>query len=585
MAAHSGGAKIGPRIANLVSQSIVYTHKQLLGTKHKLAMLIFEKISDEISREVDDTLGSVFSQLLAHHGPESDMHGALDFLANGHGQLKAISGSSLLTQGLMSSVAAVVNNKLARGVYDQISPDPNLNPDAGTAATLAAQGWISGANGVQTIRENGYNTAWADAMIASSKTWPDASLLMRLVRRRLISNEDFHRYMLANGYDATTADVVLKEFTLPLDPAEAALAVLRGNMSFDDGVQVAVDNGMEAADFNTIVNNTGEPLGLEQLLEAYRRGFIDQERLRNGILQSRVRDEWIDVAEQLRYVPMSTADAVNGAVQGHLSYDAAQSLADQNGLEPGQFDTLYQTAGEPLSRTELEELFNRGLIDQATVEQGLRESRLKDKYVADAFALHDKLLEPRMLSDAVVYGALSHQDAVRAALDYGFSATHAEVMVSSSSLRKLQTRKEKLASAAEAMYMDAGMSVSELTDLLTSLGYEQEEIVFMVRAADMHRGVKLLSGAISSVRSRFVGRHIDESRASALLDAAGVPSAQRDVLLHEWSDEVAANVRTLTPAQVVKAAALGLISGDEAMSRLVDLGYSETDAGLLLGGA
>lgn len=70
-----------------------------------------------------------------------------------------------------------------------------------------------------------------------------------------------------------------------------------------------------------------------------------------------------------------------------------------------------------------------------------------------------------------------------------------------------------------------------------------------------------------------------------MLDTAGVQANQRDYLLAYWDIELAANVKLLTEAQIVKAVKLKLISFADGSDRLLALGYEPEDAALLLAGA
>src|SRR3982074_2005882 len=99
MASNHGGAKVGVRIAGLISQSIVHTHTKLLSVKHKLAMSIFHAISDTISDEVHQTLDPVFADLNARYGADKPASPLTDFMANGKGQLTDITSADTRQSG------------------------------------------------------------------------------------------------------------------------------------------------------------------------------------------------------------------------------------------------------------------------------------------------------------------------------------------------------------------------------------------------------------------------------------------------------------------------------------------------------
>lgn len=577
-----GGAKLGTRIATLVSQSIVYTHSRLVHLKHKLAMKVFSDISDIISEEVHDSLGPLLKQFHGELDESSVAHHLIKFMATEHGQLQAFAGSAASASGLFSSVAQVVNNELSPSVRGLLASNPHLLPDPATLAQLAAKGLADKRDAVNAITQQGIDAGWANAMVAAEVQYPDAGTMLDMMRRGLIGRDNFLEWTTKQGIPITIAEQWANLINVPLSPADAALALLRGNITQERALKAAADSGVDAADFQTLVDNTGEPLGLMQLLEAYRRGFINKQRLERGIIQSRVRNEWLDVAEMLRYSPISVADAVNAVVQNHITQEQGDAISQQNGLEPGSFATLVETAGEPLSRTELEELYNRGEITKAQVEQGLRESRLKNKYVDQAFSLHTKLMPIRNLSEAVEFGTMSLANAVGEAMKNGYSQADATSLILTASARKLHQFKMQAVTAAETLLIDNAMDRATFIKVALNHGFDEAEAEAIAEGAEYKRVARLTQSAITAVRAKYLSRHIDKGEASGLLDGLGVVSAHRDQLLKVWALELSSMTRLLTPAEIIRAYKKGMFDGKEAEKRLIGLGFSQTDAALLV---
>jgi hypothetical protein len=585
MAHTHGGAKVGTKVANVVSRSIVATHHKLVGIKHKLAMAIFHSISDMISQEVHQSLDPVLVKLWEELPEDSQAKPLLNFVANEIGQLQAGAGISMVAGSLLGSLAIIINNELAPSIREILSLNPHLLPDPGTAAQLWAKGLADEDSGSHAIQEQGINSTWAKWMMEANLQYPDPTASLEMLRRGLIDVDKFIKWAGLNGIPVDVAISYADMAHTPLSPADAALAYLRGNIPYGQALSVATEWGILESDFQVMIDNTGEPLGLEQMLEAYRRGFISEDRLKQGILESRIRDDWIPTAVQLRYSPMSTAEAVNAVVQDQLDMTAAEQIADQNGLTPGAFQTLVNTAGSPLSRTEMEDLYNRGLVTQSQVEQALRESRLKNKYNSYAFDLHNRLLDTGQVSDAVLYGTLTVQEAIDKAMLHGYTSQDAAIIASSAVNRKLETERRQVVSAVVSLYEANGIDESDATSIASAMGFEPSQTAFILQAAEFRRNEKLVAAALSAIRSKYIGHHIAQSEVSAYIDALGLPTAQRDQVLQLWTIEREANVRMLTPAQVVKAFNTGLIDQTDATTRLTNLGYNSIDAGLLLEGA
>lgn len=576
------GARIGTRIAMLVSQALIHTHTKLLDFKHKLAVMIFNTISNEISDEVDDTIGPLLKRMASKYEKDGHASALMDFMAHGRGQFKAIVGSSTAGQSLLWALSTVISNELAPISYGLIEANPHLLPDSNTAAQLAGLNRVSEDMASSAIAANGLNGEWAHAMIMAQKQYPSPADMADMVHKGVIDPSTFGSWAVFQGYADGVWQAYLAASEQPLSYQDVALAYMRGQVSEDAYYEAAKRNGVSASDAAIFLESIGEPPDTTSLMEGYRRGFIGRDEVEKGIRQSRIRDEWIGFIEQLRFSPMSIADAVNAVVQGHLSYQEGANIAEMNGLEPGQFDTLYQTAGAPLSRTELNDLFNRGVIGSDVVVQGLRESRLKDKYVQDAFDLRRRLLEPRSLGEAVSNGAMDHNTAVAKAMENGFNATDAAYLVNAASNRKMQSYRDRAMGNAEKLYIDGAVSVEQFHGLITSMGHTDAEAQIIIQSAGFERDQRAFNTATNVIRAKFIAHHIDKGQASAKLDAIGMQATQRDYLMGMWELEASANTRSLTEAQVIKAVKLQIFTPDQGAERLVTMGYSPDDATLLL---
>jgi hypothetical protein len=581
----SWGAKLGPRIAMLVVQAVAHAHVKLHDIKHRLAMAIFHSISDMISGEVHQTLGDIFAALHDALPDDSIAKASVHFMHTQTGQLQALAGTGLQASGLLSSVATIMNNELAPAVYDVVRTNPHMLPDAGTIAQLVASQRTDAATGVDAIAANGIDNGWAEAMVSLATSFPSMTDALEMLRRGIITSDQLALWGSFNSIPEDIVGLYLQLETSPISVADAALAVLRGNLTQAQGESIAAENGFSPDSFAVLISNTGEPPGTDQLLEAYRRGIIDKATLERGILQSRYRDEWIPTIEALRYTPMSTSDAVDAVVQNNLTEAEAAVIADQNGLSPGAVDTLIATAGSPLSRTEMSDLYNRGLATKAQFTQALAESRLKDKYGDLAFALRTRIPEASELSRALLNGTIDSKDAVSKAMESGYSQDDATLLVNAGIAEKTKTYRDKVIASIEDLYLDGIISQSDALSGIQDMGYDQDEANLIVKAAAFRQDAAVTTQAVHGVRSKFLARHITSNQAVGYLNAIGLPSDQVTYLMNMWSIEQGAYTKLLTEAQIVKAVTDSLITAQDGESRLIALGYSQGDADLLLNGA
>lgn len=769
------GDKLGPRLAQLWLESGVATRNALAHHEARVRAVATQGLIDRAGHEV----ASLYRPFVAEALKRDDLHHHtrtfLERASSGTHQWQALAGFAVGGSGVGSVLSTVISNELAPVVYDIVGSNPHLIPDLTSLAGLAARGLIPHAEAVHSGRQLGYHDGWMDQLILAAQSIPDITTLAALVNRGLISNDDAKSWLERAGMPASLHEHLMALRHQFLTPADAALAVLRGFMSHEEGVRIAEVNGLSAGRFDVLLNNTGEPLGLEQLAEALRRGFIDRARFARGLRESRVRDEWLDVAEALRYSPVPTADAVDAALRGHLGWEQAKRIAEQNGVEPSEFgileanagsppgdvqllemwrrgiigedrvktglkfgrlrdewivpvlglkyqrmtaadaadawlrghlgqdqaediiqedgldprdipafmanagnplgleqllealrrgfidreefirgfresryrnewaptalklgfspmstadaveasiqgwltkdqaadvahlnglepqyfEPLWLTAGMPLSRTELEQLYNRGLISREVVKQGLRESRLKDKYVADAVELHVRLPEPREVVTALTDGVVTRQLAAELLGDMGYQPDVVAMLIATGEVKSTGPHRQLLVSEISALYADRIISRDKATDMLIFLHFTAESAHLILQLADYTKQRKILDSGIAAVKSHFLAHRIDEATAAGDLHAMNLPPLAADLYLKVWKLDRLAHPKQLTEAQIVKAAKLNLFvprgqlteprwveaNQDAAHARLVQLGYDGADASLLLAGA
>lgn len=581
------GDKAGPRLASLIGQYVEAIRVRTAPYESRIHAAATQRVIDRAGVEAATLVRPIIDLLSADElaGMHPELAAYLGKVRSGRHQWQSLGG---LFGGLAQSVLSqVIGNGLAPVAYRINETGPNLVAEPGVQAQMWAAG-LKDQNGAETAGQwQGLRGDELQKMMLLAQSLPSGPELGDLVNRGQMSEAEAGQWLSRGAVPANLRARILGLREAVLPPDLAALAVLRGVISESEGQAIAARSGVSAADFTIMIEDTGEPLGLEQLLEANRRGFINTQRLVRGILQSRVRNEWVDVAEKLAFSPASTADAVQAVVQGHLTMAEGENIATQNGLEPGNFGWMYDTAGEPLSRTELEQLYNRGEISLATVEQGLRESRLKNKYVADAVKLHVRLPEPREIVSALTHGAITKADAMALLRQQGFSAATATILITEGTNARAATHHALTLAEIRQLYSDKLTTPVQARTWIRALGYDDADITKLFALWDFLATAALTRQAIGVVRSKYVARHIDEQQAVLELDQLAVPADARDRYLKIWALEQKDTTRLLSEAQIVKAVKLKLPGASDAWAlvRLVDLGYSPGDAELLLAGA
>lgn len=454
--------------------------------------------------------------------------------------------------------------------------------DAQTAAELTAQGLITGDFATQEAAGGGWDTSHFVALKDAAINFPDIGQLNQMLNLGLINASQYQLGLQRHSYEPSWYEALQGLARLYLSPADLALASLRGVLDADQAQSYAAMLGVTSDDFATLIGNTGEPPGLMQLLEAYRRGFIDEPTLEEGIRQSRVRDQWIPTVEALRYVPMSTADAARAYVQNYLQYDDAAAIAQENGLEPDHWQYIAESWGRPLAHGEMIQLYYRGLVTQDDFDQAMRESYIKDKYIQWSFDLGVKLPSLWQITQLLKDGAITADMATTLLLEQGYQQDVVTAIVAGSSGGKAAGTKHLTASEYVTMYSDGLVSPDDTVKNLEALGYSETDANWLMSIADAKAQASIMRAAITTVKQQYNRRLLDESEATNELTAVGVTPKQAGELVKSWGAVRAVPTKTLTEAQTMKALKDGIIDPTDALNRLMAIGYSNEDAVILM---
>jgi hypothetical protein len=577
------GAKLGPKLRDLLVQGAVAAQVRTAPYRANAQRVATQKLIDAAGLEVADLMRPHIQKLLdSHDATPEHLQEYLGKIASGKHQWQAIMGAFQLS-GAGATVATLVNNDLAPVVRAAIRVGPELTPTADILAQMVKRDIISVSDGIYEAAGQGYNSVWFERMLQLASVPPDLATLLMMVNRHLIPVNLAQDYLRLTGYAESTILPLMSMRHAVLAPADAALAQLRGNMSPAAAREAAAASGYSAADFDVLVGNTGDPLDMQTLSEALRRGVIDTARFERGIRQGRTRNEWIDVALALRFAPMSIADAIMATVQGHIPKSRARQIAQENGLQAEDFDPLYETAGEPLARSEMATLWNRGLATEAEFKQAMRESRTKNKYVDMATGLRHRIPEEGMTLHMLTTGIIKEHEAIDLLRSAGYAPDIAKKLAAQGAVAKVATHKAVTESQVKLFYIDQLIPKAEAVKMLAALGYSDRDVKFIVATWDMLAAAERQRQAVGLVRSRYVARLIEKVDAVTALDQLQVVAAARESYLKIWDIERAMTIRRLSQAQVVQAVKHDFITAQDGLGRLLAMGYDEIDAAILLG--
>lgn len=363
----------------------------------------------------------------------------------------------------------------------------------------------------------------------------------------------------------------------PLSPAEVALAMLRDTLNGIDPYHEAAMSGTDKARLDVMELNTGEPPGIMQLLEAYRRSIIDQPTLQKGVRQSRVRNEWFDTILALRYEAPSPMQALAGAVKGHLDDAQARKLYEEGGGKPDHYDWQYATAGRPPGAEGLLGLLNRGLITEDDFHEAIRQSDIQNRW-SDALLAERRYIPPvRSIIPMIRAEAIDDGYARELFKMHGVEDRDIDIYIKEGHSHKAQAVKDLTLANVRQLYLDGLITRDVAHADIVAIGYADELSTQLLELADQQIVQRFRSAAVSHVHTLFVHHRIAQDDASNELDRLNINAKVRDGLINVWNIERKMNIVTLTLAQCQGAWRRHVMSDDEFRTRVIALGHTDDD--------
>ena len=583
------GDKLGPRLSRLIISHQLALRRGLAPIEATIAAAGTQKVIDRAGLETAEHYREIIGKLLAAHpNPEPWLVDYLQQTASGTHQWRSMAGVLGLT-GISGGLSTVLANALSPAVQELVSLDPSIHIDQNAAASAAAARVDTYADALALSKQAGFDQDNFNILYNLAMQVPDAATLYDAFNRGLINEAQLVKWL---GRLALPEELItpVRELARSLvSPADAALAVLRGNMSQADGIKTAAASGYTAADFAVLIGNTGEPPAMEEMLMLWRRGKITTATLDRAILQSRVRDEWIPMIHELAIEPPSAADVLEALVQGELSQSEAEKRYAEAGGDPTFFATAYATRANAPAPGQLAEMANRGIIpwegggaNATSYHQGFVEGRWKNKWEPAFKALAVYQPPPREVATLVKEAGLSQDAAMKIWQQAGLSPEMAHMYWTSAHYTRTAALHHLAIGEIRQLYTDKAISRAEALKMAESIGWTEIDATWLLDLADLQLERKFLETAISKIHSLYISHKLPKTSATAALAELEVPASQANQLVKIWELEAGANVRVLTPAQIVDAWYYSLISPQEALTMLEATGYTPRDAWIVL---
>jgi len=576
------GGKLATRITDLVVRGKVSTAEHLAEHYTRVGMNMQEAFFGLTGAEIKRTIGPVWAEIADEPEFPEWARSTGEFLSRGHGQWQTLLAGGLTGAAMGSGLIQLFTNWLTPGIAAIMSKSPFIRLSPEQAAAVEVRGLNWGANLELEAAGQGLNAERYQALKQLAVQTLSPADVVDLFRRGVFNRADAKRYFERIGMEGNHATFLLELARTHIDMASAIALLNRSGLTPEEFTAVAKIQGYTADDAKRLGELGGEPPAPELLYGAFRRGIIDESRLRRGIVQGPIRNEWFDVVQAMSMHRMTPDSAASAVTQGHLSLSEGQEVAQAYGLEPEDFAIIVETSGRPPGVEFAGEAFNRGLIDEATYDSMFLESAIKNRYLPLLRAMRTRLVPQETARMLLTRGVITRERAADILKGHGFGPDDIEALIAAGEVERAQPTRDLSLAAVRELYAEQEIEADSALEMLTALGFDDNEAQWELLLADLARTRTYRNAVVSRVRAGFVKGLIAEGDAVTALDAARVPPARRDTLLQLWTIEQQTVTRDLTPAQLVAAAKKGLMPPDDALARLVGQGYAESDAAVLL---
>lgn len=579
------GDKIGPRLAEIVANYTLAARRHMAPYEAEVHRTAQWSNISRMGKEVADHWAPM---LRAAADPETgDIHPMmaawLKETASGKHQLKSLGG--ILFGVAQGALGGAISNAVAPIAFAINRVSPNLAPDPGTLAQLVAARTLPRGDLSYWGRGQGLQDAFLEDMLEAAYAVPGAADLLDMLNRGDISTGEATLALERAGLRPELVAPVLRSRFQLLAGADIALALLRGNIDATAAQALADKQGITPDVLRILQDNTGEPPGIIDMVGLWRRGLIPEERLVRAILQSRVRNEWVPDIKLLAIQPPTQEEVLQALVQGEVTQQEAQKRFAEAGGDPSWFTPAWQTRANAPSPEQAASMAHRGIIpwdgtggSVVSFAQAFREGRWKDKYAPAFRALSTYLPPPREVTTLAREGAVTEAQAERLWEEHGLTPELAHTYWISAHFQRTSTVHELARTEIVTLYFDQAITRERALAMLEQERWPPADAEWILDIADLRRARAAHEAAVKRVTALYVAYKIPRQVASETLHNLDVPTDQAEQILLFAELERAANVKTLTAAEIEDAWFYNVFTPQEAIQALEQIGYTPLDA-------
>lgn len=502
-----------------------------------------------------------------------------------------------------NGVAEAAKYGIDPGRFDTMVRRATVRIPPGDLATAVLRSYLTLGQAQAEAEPQGITAAQLGTLIDLAGDAPGPQQLAEALRRRIIpaagrgrASVSFEQGIAESRLHDKWGTVLEQLSAVLLSPPEAASAVVRNFMAEPAAAEVAQRQGVDAATFAIMRDLAADAPGPQQLAEALRRGLIPEAgsgagsvSFAQGIAEGRLADKWAPVIRGLAQLWPTPVDALDAAVKGQLTSEQGRQLYERLGGDPEFYSWLLASIGNSPTPLEAAMMAARGIItehgtgpDVLSYDQAVKESRYRDKWGGAYREVSRHLPPPSTVVTLLAHRQISHDKAAQLLAQNDVAPDVIEAYLGEAQYTAISDYRGLTQGAVVDMYYAHLISHDLAVEILGVLHVTQAAAELLLSYADMRQVIDSIQRSVQRIAGLFTGRKIGVQTATDALARLGIPAASVSDILATWELQAAANVKTLTQAQIIDAWYYKVMDQGEAIDALTAIGYTDYDAWVLL---
>lgn len=384
--------------------------------------------------------------------------------------------------------------------------------------------------------------------------------------------------------------------TVPLSPNDAAGLVARKLIDQGSGEGDAARNGISPENFAHLVKGAGSAVDLSTAVAAYQRKLIGSGSddgasvsLEGALADAGLRPEWFPIIEKLTVQIPTGAEIMNAWLEGQITEGEAHTRWVAAGMDPTWFQTAYNANGQAPTPVQALELLNRGIIPErgtgpgaVTYEQAFLEGPWRNKWLESFIALRNYYPPPRTVTAMFHAKQLTHDQAASYLAKQGLDPALIAAYLTPSAVSTTAKAKELSESQIVSLYADKILTRPQAISHLEALKYTAADADYLLQLHDVSSAAAAITQGVTNVRTLFINNKITAAEAEASLVTLEIPAAQAKEIVTTWSLTTVANVKQLSASEIVNAWYYELLTIEDALAELIQMGFDDRDAYILI---